>query len=105
MKKINFQSEVNKVISLDGNFGLVHKKSSGEGAGLPRRKGRFFLDQDQVDAFVSTYGVDTKKQSIVSLFFNEQVDDYMINTNVTETNSAFSEVRTRDLWHNSPVLC
>jgi hypothetical protein len=67
---MNFQSEVNKVISLDGNFGLVHKKSSDERAGLPRRKGRFFLDQDQVHAFVSTSGVDAKKQSIVSLFFN-----------------------------------
>lgn len=67
---MNFQSEVTKIISLDGNFGLVHKKSSGEGTGLPRRKERFFMDQDKVDAFVSTYGKDAKKQSIVSVLFN-----------------------------------
>ncbi|XP_061170780.1 uncharacterized protein LOC133180253 [Saccostrea echinata] len=58
------ESEVTKILSLDGNFGLVHKKSSGEGSGIPRRKERFFMDQDKVDAFVSTYGLDTKKQSI-----------------------------------------
>nr|XP_022311058.1 cell wall protein DAN4-like [Crassostrea virginica] len=48
--------DVTEIISLDGNFGLVHKKSAGEGTGLARRKESFFMDQDKVDAFVSTYG-------------------------------------------------
>ena len=53
---MNFQGDVTQIISLDGNFGLVHKKSAGEGTGLARRKESFFMDQDKVDAFVSTYG-------------------------------------------------
>ena len=67
---MNFQGDVTQIISLDGNFGFVHEKSAGEGTGLPRRKERFFMDQDKVDAFVSTYGLDAKKQSIVSKILN-----------------------------------
>lgn len=48
----------------------MHKKSSGQGTGVPRRKENFFMDQDKVDTFVSAYGQDAKKQNIVSVLFD-----------------------------------
>lgn len=48
----------------------MHKKSSRQGTGIPRRKEKKFMDQDKVETFVSAYGQDAKKQSIVSVLFN-----------------------------------
>lgn len=48
----------------------MHKKSSGQGTGVPRREEKFFMDQDKVDTFVSAYGQDAKKQNIVSVLLD-----------------------------------
>ncbi|XP_025112708.1 uncharacterized protein LOC112575228 isoform X1 [Pomacea canaliculata] len=54
-------SENSKIFSFDANFGLVRKKSSGKSPGEPFHRGRYFLDQTEVDAFVSNYVCHSKK--------------------------------------------
>ena len=41
------------MISIDGNFGLVRKRSAGTSCCPPKLQGRHFLDQNAVDAWVA----------------------------------------------------
>lgn len=41
---------------MDGNFGLVRKKTSGISYEGPKHKNLMFCDQDVVDQFVEGYG-------------------------------------------------
>ena len=42
--------------SIDGNFGLCRKKSSGNSVRPPLNQQTFFCQQEEVDNYVSTYG-------------------------------------------------
>ncbi|XP_064645355.1 uncharacterized protein LOC135498820 [Lineus longissimus] len=43
------------IISMDGNFGLVRKKSSGVSFSEPKHAGHFFSNQSEVDEFVQKH--------------------------------------------------
>lgn len=47
-------------VSLDGNFGLVHKQNSGNSHEPPQVAGSVFLEQSKLDDFVKTYDTSTK---------------------------------------------
>jgi hypothetical protein len=68
-----FQLKSKMVICLDGNFGLVHKRSSGHAFGNQRKNKHLFLDQDLVDDFVTTYSGEPKKSEGVSMYSNKTV--------------------------------
>ncbi|KAH3769858.1 hypothetical protein DPMN_171139 [Dreissena polymorpha] len=57
--------ETPPILSMDGNFGLVHKTSSGVGHGqlANRHKNLFFEDQENVKEFLSHYGIDKKSNT------------------------------------------
>ena len=52
---ITFQEGCTEIISMDANFGLRRKKTSGMSERPPLNKERFFEDQVQVDKFVQSY--------------------------------------------------
>lgn len=43
-------------LSIDGNFGLCRKKSSGSSVRAPLHSDSVFLDQEDIDKFVNSYG-------------------------------------------------
>ncbi|KAJ8045840.1 hypothetical protein HOLleu_08940 [Holothuria leucospilota] len=49
------KTEGDAFISLDANFGLVRKKNAGQSLEPPKHSSRYFLDQDESDAFVNSY--------------------------------------------------
>lgn len=49
------------IISMDGNFGLVRKKSSGVSFSQPKHAGHFFTNQSGVDEFVQKHNGNMKK--------------------------------------------
>ena len=51
-------------ISLDANFGLVHKQHSGISSNSPSLKNKLFVPQDDVDDFVRQYKYDAKGESV-----------------------------------------
>ncbi|XP_066294857.1 uncharacterized protein [Branchiostoma lanceolatum] len=48
------------IVSLDANFGLVRKKSSGTSSAGPLHQSTYFLPDDQVTKFMSDYSQDSK---------------------------------------------
>ncbi|KAI8515552.1 hypothetical protein Bbelb_063650, partial [Branchiostoma belcheri] len=48
------------IVSLDANFGLVRKRSSGRSSAGPLHQSRYFLPEDDVKEFMSTYSEDSK---------------------------------------------
>lgn len=53
-------------MSLDANFGLVHKQNSGHSCEAPQLAPAVFLSQADVDAFVNGYDDTSKKGHGVS---------------------------------------
>ncbi|XP_033743002.1 uncharacterized protein LOC117329255 [Pecten maximus] len=53
-----------KAISFDADFQLVRKQSSGHSWNEPKHKGRFFLNQEDVDSFISQYNADCKNDNV-----------------------------------------
>ncbi|CAH1273365.1 Hypp5105 [Branchiostoma lanceolatum] len=62
------KAEGTQIISLDGNFGLVRKKSSGTSSAPPLHGTSVFLDDDVVQAFMATYGDASKPDEDCSNF-------------------------------------
>ena len=62
-----FQEGSTEVVSMDANFGLCRKKTSGTSERLPLSEQRFFVDQAQVDAFVHSYKSASSKSSSVRM--------------------------------------
>ncbi|KAH3788219.1 hypothetical protein DPMN_166353 [Dreissena polymorpha] len=60
-------AETPPILSMDGNFGLVHKTSSGVGHSqlASRHKNFFFEDQENVKEFLSHYGIDKKTGNVI----------------------------------------
>ncbi|KAK7471782.1 hypothetical protein BaRGS_00035564, partial [Batillaria attramentaria] len=53
------------IMAMDANFGLVHKRSSGQGTGIEnaRHQTALFCDDSEVESFVATHSVTTKKNT------------------------------------------
>lgn len=62
-------------ISVDALFGCVRKISSGESSALPKHGETFFISQDNVDAFISSYGKknDAKLEVVSELQINLKI--------------------------------
>ena len=56
-------------MSLDGNFGLVHKRNSGTSHDSPQLASTMFFPQAEVDQHVDNYTTVTKKGGGVSTLF------------------------------------
>lgn len=56
---------------MDANFGLVHKKSAGEGHGRDccRHLRSYFANHGDVEEFVNNYTIDKKKKVSVSILW------------------------------------
>lgn len=56
------------IVSMDANFGLVHKTSSGEGHGQlsSRHEDLFFQEHADIKTFMNDYNSDKKSQTSVS---------------------------------------
>jgi len=52
------------MLSMDANFGLVRKKSSGSSVTKPKHLGHFFTPQEQVDEFVAKQNSKGKKTDV-----------------------------------------
>jgi len=57
------------VMCLDGNFGLVRKRSSGESFEQPKHGTRIFIADDDVAAYVDNYGDTGKADDMVYMLF------------------------------------
>ena len=70
LNKVPFQglAKGDLFISMDANFGLVHKANSGQRCSTSDLKNLFFLNQDKVDIFVDEYFQDTKDNTEVNIF-------------------------------------
>lgn len=55
-------------IALDGNFGLVRKKNSGNSYGPPVYGTVYFVSQDETDEFVASYNNDNAKDRVCTSF-------------------------------------
>ena len=56
-------------VAMDGNFGLVRKKSSGQSVEPPKHGTRIFLSDDEVTQAVASCDNDSKVGDGVSLHF------------------------------------
>jgi hypothetical protein len=63
---MDFQITNDMVVCLDGNFGLVHKTSSGHVFENQRKKSHVFADQNAVDSFVTGYSGEPKQSEGVN---------------------------------------
>ncbi|KAH3793563.1 hypothetical protein DPMN_147077 [Dreissena polymorpha] len=85
---------------MDGNFGLVHKTSSGVGHGqlASRHKNLFFEDQENVKEFLSHYGIDKKSNtSECSNFQAGNVIRSKIKTKKLDITGVFGSVCKHDI--------
>lgn len=79
--------EAKKLFCVDGNFGLVRKKSSGLSFAAPKHLNKHFMDQAVVDAFVdsnlrngkSANSVQVKKKNFTGLCFHAQLVQVALN--------------------------
>ena len=55
-----------KIYSFDADFQLVRKASSGRSWDSTKHENHFFLPQESVDTFVSSYNTDSKPAFVVS---------------------------------------
>lgn len=51
------------VISMDANFGLVHKRSRGAPISVSRHGTRYFIDDEEVYKFVDSHSASYRKDS------------------------------------------
>ena len=71
MKCLYYQASTKHIISVDANFVLCHKKAAGTSIRLPLHNGTFFLNQVDVDSYVSAYkGSQSTFISKVSMLYN-----------------------------------
>jgi hypothetical protein len=49
---------------MDANFGLVRKQNSGQSVHAPKQEGDFFLSENDVRAFVTSYITDRTKDKV-----------------------------------------
>lgn len=83
---LKFQDKGDLFVSLDGNFGLVHKQNSGTSKEPPQIAESLFLDQSKLNEFVKTYDTSSKVGEGVRFiyclhkfaFFNKQTNDIYI---------------------------
>lgn len=71
--------EGGQIISMDGNFGLVRKKSGGQSKNEPKFKGMYFLDQNTVEEYLEQLPeVKTKISVSTVMFTTHQLFDTVI---------------------------
>ncbi|XP_064629391.1 uncharacterized protein LOC135488665 [Lineus longissimus] len=58
------KDEYPRILSMDANFGLVRKKTSGESVAKPKHEGLYFLDQDEVDKFVRSSDISEPNKDV-----------------------------------------
>lgn len=55
---------------MDGNFNLVHRAASGHSVRDPLHKGLFFLNQTEVDSFVSRNEKQSEESQVLYISFS-----------------------------------
>ncbi|XP_064645782.1 uncharacterized protein LOC135499073 [Lineus longissimus] len=89
------------IISMDGNFGLVRKKSSGVSFSEPKHAGHFFSNQSEVDEFVQKHNGNMKKAGYACSNFK--------GGNTLRTNSPYEKLDETAVFgsacrHEVPVI-